>query len=349
MKSTFGRYFSYRLEKSAMITVVLTVLSILLTQVVLGELLDDGRTKPQSGLYMLAVVLGIICTLIPMCELSELKSKRNLDTLFFLPIGRLKMALAHFLSGWVQIVVIYSVTFVCAYLKLLERADRFALSYLFPYYLLSLCVGLVMYAFFLFLFGEANTVLDGVIFCGLGIYALYMLVGFAYELLYLIPNAALSSWLADVHFSEWYTSWMIAYTPINNLTVLFQDAVEMRAATANREGITEAMHMFAVWGVIGLGCLAGYFYRFLGLRAERIEGISKSWFGYRILIPLYGYTLLYLSGGMGDFFYIFVWILMLTGYFIYRRSFKIKLADILITAGGILPLMLHHVTHTSFR
>ena len=346
MKTTFYRYFSYRLEKGAMRTVVLSILSVLLTHVVIQDVLE--KTKPQSGLYILAIILGTLCTLVPMCELADLKNKRNLDTLCFLPISRQKMSLVHFLCGWLQVVIPYSISFAYAYTKLIIKADQLALGYLLPYYFLSLCVGLVMYAFFLFLFGEANTVLDGVIFCALGIFVLYMFLGILSELLSLIPNAALTKWLTDVHFSRWYPSWMIAYAPINNLTVLFQDAVEMRAATANREGITEAMHMFAVWGVIGLGCIAGFFIRFLKFRVEQVEGISRSWLGYRLMIPIFGYSLMYQSPKISDYFYVLALILILVGYFIYRRGFRLKWSDVLVTLGSILPLLLYHATHTSF-
>ena len=97
----FGRYLQYRLKQSMLRTIVFTVLSVMVCLIVTSDassstLQENCRT---TGLYMLATILGIICTLIPFLELAVFKTRRNLDTLYFFPIKRTKMALAHYLSG----------------------------------------------------------------------------------------------------------------------------------------------------------------------------------------------------------------------------------------------------------
>ena len=146
---TFAHYLSYRLEQSILRTVVFTVLSVLLAQNVIQSSIRREEF-PETGLYILAVLLSIFCAIVPMLEMAPLKKRRHLDVLFSCPISRNQVAIAHFLSGFIQVFVIYSVTFGVACSSWLTKADLFDLSYLVPYYVLSLCVGLIMYSFFIF-------------------------------------------------------------------------------------------------------------------------------------------------------------------------------------------------------
>ena len=80
-------------------------------------------------------------------------------------------------------------------------------------------------------------------------------------------------------------------------------------------------------------------------RAEKAGGISDSFFGYRVLIPLYGCILIAMNGlNIDGVFLTFVLVAMVVAYFVYRRSFRIKYADIacvvfaflMVFMGGVL-------------
>ena len=160
---TFGRYLGYRLEKATSRTLIFTILAVVFTWVTVTE--SIGRQNVwanETGIYMLAIILSVVSTLIPILELSDFKNRRNLDTLYFFPIKRSKMALVHYLSGFIQVLIIYSVAFFSAWIHLELQTDYFALGYMFFYYILSLLVGLMMYSIFAFLFIQGNTVADGI-------------------------------------------------------------------------------------------------------------------------------------------------------------------------------------------
>ena len=135
---TFGRYLTYRLKKSVLGTLIFSVVALLMTNLAVRNALDNEYSHLHTGLHIFGVILGITCTLIPMMENACFKNRRNLDTLYFLPISRFKLALAHYLSGWIQVTVIYTVAFVWGTLLLLSRSELFHLFYLLPYYFLSL-------------------------------------------------------------------------------------------------------------------------------------------------------------------------------------------------------------------
>lgn len=333
---TFGRYLSYRLEKSILRTVVLSLLALMLSFSVVRDGLQATVEYRETSLYILATLLGIICTVIPMLETECFKNRRNLDTLFFLPISRFKMALAHYLSGWIQIVFIYSLSYLWSSVYLMQNSTCFDLSHLLPYYFLSLLIGLVMYSFFMFLFGEANSTLDGIVFCVLGMFAFFVIF---------LGINAISQFFADKDLLE--ISWGIVYTPINNLTVLFQKKIHINMDDYYYHYtvpiILEQWYSFLLWGVAGILAAVGYFWSFAHKRAEQIGGISSSWFGYKVMIPLYGYFAFFLFGMESPLITVIIFAMILAGYFIYRRSFRLQKSDIYTIAFGLIPLVAHEV------
>ena len=103
------------------------------------------------------------------------------------------------------------------------------------------------------------------------------------------------------------------------------------------------MYMFFVWGAVGIAAAFGFFFNFKRKGAHLAGEISDSPFGYKLLIPVYGYGLLLLNDTGLDILSVIIFALMLVGYFIYRRSFKIKTRDIIFIACGIIPLIISGV------
>ncbi len=346
----FGRYFIYRLRQSLPRTAVFTVLSMIFCLDVVGDSINRsnyyyGIEGTETGIYMLAIILGIFCTLIPMLELSGFKNRRNLDTLYFFPIKREKMALAHYLSGAVQIFTVYTVSFLTVWIYLLVKTDWFRLEYMPLYYLFSLLLGAVVYSVFMFIFGEANTVADGVLFCGLWSVVMYLVI-------YAVRRNIVRPFIIGTKL--WETSsdmslWGFIYAPINNLTVIFQDLIEVNRQnmlydyTSNSAAkYMSEMYMFFVWGAVGIAAAVGYFITFKRKGAQTAGEISESYFGYKLLIPLYGYILL-LDYSEIDIMTIIIFALMLIGYFIYRRGIKLKKSDYICLICAVIPIILANV------
>lgn len=336
---TFGRYLLYRLENSALRTAIFTVISLILTLNTISESIDNSNVEYNtSGIYILATVLGIICTLIPILENKCFKNRRNLDTLYFFPIKREKMAIAHFLSGFIQILFIYSVTFFAALAYLAANTDYFALGYMLPYYFISVLLGLVMYSFFTFIFTQANTVADGVVLCVLWMFALAV-VAAAFRL------AVIGAFVEDLEKIPNLSGWGIVYAPINNLTVIFQDLIEINRTRfidpfyiSYAERYTSQSYMFFVWGAIGIASVLGYVLTFMKKGAEKAGEISDSILGYKLLIPLYGYSTLMMFEQV-DFMVSLIFIAMLIGYIVYRRSVKLRSRDLIFVGCGLFAMI----------
>ncbi len=358
--TTFKNYLAHRLKETGLTTLVFSLISAIITLSVTIESASYYLTygdyieyKGETGIYILAIILGIFCTVIPLLETAGFKNRRNLDTLCFLPISRFKLALAHYVSGFIQIIVIYTVSFVTSAFCLISYAEHFVLAYLPLYYILSLLIGLVIYSCFIFIFGKANTVVDGVIFCALWLCALWLITGVVFMILEAYLDGAFSVEIEPgelgiipqmeglYDFCEYMidlSEWLIVYVPLNDCTVVFQYLMENPGNEyymGQFERIISEAYMFAFWGAVGLASAYGYFKHFVRYKVESAGEISNSAFGYKLLIPIYGYCCL-VAIGDGLSFNIMFWAMMIVGYAIYRRGMKFKKSDITSLAVGLI-------------
>ena len=336
---TFVKYLGYRLKKSSIRTLVFTVCTLAIVLIAISENLyikrdmyGFGITYSHIGLEYIAIAISVFSTLIPMLETAEFKNRRNLDTLYFLPMSRVKLALAHYLSGFIQVAFIHTVTFWSAWIYWLCKINSShyirSLNILPIYWLLSLAVGFIMYSIFIFIFCQGNNVLDGFIFCVAWMFIFFVVVNaiiYSFKDLLRIENV-----YDDV--CQWYQAWTIVYMPINNLTMIFQGLTEIRndMFLEQVELIIYQMYMFFVWVGVAAACVFGYFWTFIRKGAEKAGEISDSWFGYRTLIPIYAFCVLFEIGTHASIDIIIFWMLTILAYVIYRRGFKFKLGDIII-------------------
>ena len=167
--TVFWRYLAYRLKKSGLRTLVFILLSVLVIHMVLMSAVshNTSSTSENFGLSELSTILAIFACSIPILENAELKEKKHADAIYSTPISRGKLAGAHYFSGLIQMFSIYTVNFFYAFFYLKIHTTQLRLFYMLPWYFLSLLLGIILYSFVLFLFNEGNTVLDGVMFCGL--------------------------------------------------------------------------------------------------------------------------------------------------------------------------------------
>ncbi len=353
------RYLGYRLKKSLPRLAVITVIALIIALISVNDSLQHITYEdtaggfihtPRSGLGTMGVLMGILASIIPIVELAEFKNRRNLDTLCFFPLKRSHLAAAVFVGGFLQLIIAYTIAFFAGFIYINLSTDTLATGYMIPYFFLSLLVGLVIYAFFSFLFHEANTTVDGIIFCVMWIFVMQIVL---YQLGQLFPWTP----LGDMNESQKPTAsallfnnirdtlelvgdWMNVYIPLNNLNIYFTGLVDLRMKDYLRE-MMDMWYMYVVWGGIGLACIAGFIARFAKKSPHRIGEISSTPFGYKVLIPLVGYSFL-LSGYMADDIasVIIIFIAMTVGYIIYRRGVRFKKSDIVcLLCGLILPVL----------
>ena len=364
--TNFKSYLGYRIKKSLFPTFTFSLIALVIS--VFSARVSAERfmgARGSMGIETLATIVGIIASIIPMLELSEFKSRRNLDTLFFLPISRKSIALAHYFSGLLEMFIIYTSAFTAHFISLLEFAEDFLLEYMPLYYVLLLILGVVVYSVFMFLFGEANSNVDGVICSILWIFALWTAMSalaypirvFAMYYVYGGVSPSLEYFNFTRHLSN-FAAWLMPYAPLNNLTVVFQSVMQGWNHFNGHElyfpTFAEAVgryfphwYMFFPWLAAGAASIWGYFRTFTRKGAERAEDVSGSLFCYKTLIPIYGASLAILTSESDIVMFFLTVAAMYIGYAIYRRSFRIKKSDVItvvsVPVGSLAFLILMNI------
>lgn len=276
----------------------------------------DSFGTCQSG--TLTMILGVAATVMPILELAGFKNRRNLDTLCFLPISRMKISVVHYLNGLFQLVAIGLFCFGAAAIWLLPHVVYFNIVSLLPFCALALLCSLLIYSFFMFIFMQAETTIDGIL----------MMLVYTFLMMILMMVVSLMDGFWQYMPDGFMAESAFVYSPLGIVSRSYGAAIhgETPADIDGSDVLTVVM-----WSVISLLSALGYFITFPRHRVEKVGGISDSFFGYRVLIPLCGFCLIYWNGEFFPF-YAVILILMLTGYIIYRRSLRLCRSDLLMLA-----------------
>lgn len=273
-----------------------------------------------------AITLCVLCFIVPAMQFSYRMKRRSVDLWYALPVKREKLVLARVLGGLALVFVPYAVSYAAGVTVIACSENLFKMQMYVPLFFASLPMGVLLFGVNSFLFSRANTAGDGIVFMLLGAFALAMPMAFADAWLWQsVPNE-----IDDLlHY--------ITFGPAAEMFMLFGPAI--RGA---------GMHVPGLWlgcvlaAIEGCAAYFGLFYTARSHRAESAGQISVSPFGYKVLLPWYlffGIATASVQGGIALTAapiaeYLFLLILALVGYFVYRRSFRLKLSDIIGIGGA---------------
>lgn len=304
------RYFVYHLRSVMPRLAVFSVIAVIIT--VITALESHSTYKPEnsdSAFYILSVIIGFLATVIPIFEFSGYNNERNLDTLFSLPISRRALAAVHIAVGFIQMFWVFTLSTSVLVMSHLSYAEYYNLHYVIPYYFSVLGLGTAVYFIFTFIFTRANTTFDGLVFCVFWMFNLYTVY-----------------MLADIIFRFKHSyDLLVIYAPIDNVTTYFQylaEELDRNMYFSKLEGM-----FISLWCVLGILALVGTVLTFGKKKVEKIGEISDSVFGYALNIPLYFICFV----GLFDDVTATMWLAIcaVIGYFIYRRGFRLKKADLI--------------------
>ena len=299
-----GRYFRYELKKNlktlGLLTAICTIIYVVVTSTAdlfydysptwidYGTAAGSGapnyfvgnvrNNSPQISIIYL--LLGAMCFVVPALMYSFKMNRRSADAFYSLPIKREKLYLVKTLVGLILVFVPYTVAYVAGLLCIAFRENYYNLIWYLPGYFGGVFYGLCLYGIAAFSFARANRVADGVIF--IIFYALVGLMGgevlrqISYEL-----N------MFDVNESVFFPVFCFSDFA-GNIDQLIRGAY--LAGKVPPGGGTGVSFNFFEFFFPLLYTVAGFALLFLLPRfdkGEDAEQYSDSWFGYRVMIPLY--------------------------------------------------------------
>lgn len=272
------------------------------------------------------IVLIIMCYIVPVWLFSSTKKRRNLDCYYSLPISKRFLGLTNYLVGLVLIFVPFLLT--CITNLIIYASYSYAtfiklnFGVLATHFLISVLMGLVVYTLFVFVFNEANSVLDGCIFMAAytleGMFIVLILDNISYDGILFLSEKA------------------IPFVPFTELLSEYETALERGITSHIVDAWTERgmTFCFIFWTIASILAFFGFVYGLERKKAEKTEDISTSVFGYKTLIPLIAipavinyceFTSIRQSGD--PISCMFVTLGAVVAYTVYRRGVKYKKSD----------------------
>ena len=352
--TSFKKYFLYHFKSTFLRFIIIAVLSALLVSTLVWSSTYSKRLEQTTSdvhLVVLTIVAIIISTLIPILELLPFKSRRNMDTILFLPIDRKKMAAVHFINGFLHIFLVNFICFTITHVILTRHSypyESWNLILLFAFVLFG---SLAIYSFTAFIFDRANTTADGIIWL-----VIYSVIGsLTYSVatnLYIslmgdsyFPNV--NVWLVPGTFSPYYllvSVWSTInrvlipkYTILETTNSILEIYSQPTLQTSDFVGMI-------FWAILITLCILGFIRLFKIKRPENIGSVSTSAFGYKILLPLTAITLLtgYEATLEDAGLHVIILVALIIGYIVYRKSIRFKPIDyVSIALAMILPTLLN--------
>ena len=318
----------------------------------------------DSGLACYAVLLCVLCTVVPVMQFSYRMKQRSVDLWYSLPITRKQLVLVRTLAGLLLVFVPFTIAYWpgvaivamrCNELASSVRGFHFQYIHYLSCFAQMLLLGTCLFGVNAFLFTRGNSMFDGIFFI-LGwaiLVPLFVVVlndDFAFDF-YWQGASGRQTWVnSSLFFTYFFT-----YSPVAWTGVAFEKLITVGAFFDNE------FH-FMVTSILGvLEGAAAYLALFLLAdkdKSENVGQISSSRMGYKVLLPALEagvIALIIVSVGWGwfdwntVFYLVLVALCALAFYFAYRRSFRLKLSDILsvilaFVAGLLFALLLSGIS-----
>ena len=317
-----GRYFRYELKKNlktlGLLTAICTIIYVVVTSTsnlyyiygtiavyVPGQSNSGGIRNNSPQISIIYLLLGAMCFVVPALMYSFKMNRRSADAFYSLPIKREKLYLVKTLVGLILVFVPYTVAYAAGFLCVALRENFYNLIWYLPGYFGGILFGLSLYGVAAFSFSRANRVADGVIFM-----IFYALIGLL--IASLVEEIEIERGIPyDERMETMYFSPMGCF-------ILFSEKIDALLREGGNQDLDFLMFLF-----VFLHAIAGFALLFLLPRfdkGEDAEQYSDSWFGYRVMIPLYTALLIGLMGGTEAPYIVLFTVAAIVMTIIYRRK-----------------------------
>ena len=322
------KYFLYELKKHLWTLVILTALCAVpyvmnmatMRMYYVSTVTDPMKVVLDSGINGVFIPLLILLFAVPILMYSFKMSKRGVDGYYSLPLKKEKMYFVLTMVGLILVLVPYTVSFWGGFFTLLCRqGNPYRMGYYVPTYFAGLCFAIFLYGVNAFVFTRANRVSDGVIYM-----VAYAFVGSA------IVRYIESNCLPQGSYIGYrITNAFIFSGGMFQFVDSIQDLI--CGSSASFRGIGWWFGLTVGAGVI---CYALFFYLLRFEKGEDAEQNSESWFGYRVLIPVY--MSISVGGAVWDSISLIVALVFATvATIVHKRTFRLKGEDFIPSGIGI--------------
>lgn len=336
------KYFIYEFKKSVFL---IGVLSVIYTAICLVMFLaTQHEAMGIVSLSILMIIGGFTAFFLPFSIFSYKMKKRSLDLFYSLPISHTKIVTVKFLVGLTILYIPFTIAYWLSFLILAGRADVLNAAWYVPMYFASIIPMYIIYAISAFAYTRASNKRDGAWFAILWFYAITLVIEIISRFTrapQLSVDVSVLDSVLDLGITSNYIipSMYSPTTPLLFVGVMFQlMAGGVYVPLTDPIVVGNMCAGFALVSLLGIGSTVGIILLEKKAKAEDCEHYSDSWFGYKVLVPLYGVCLTTTSMGLDTFSFILIVLIFVILYAVsasYRRTVKIGWKQLAIIGGSI--------------
>lgn len=271
----------------------------------------NGEVVPGNTIFTVyTVCLCIAATATPIGELSFKMKRISSEQMYALPIKRDHLFYIRALFSYLEIIIPFTLAYLVSVTFILVSKNLFIPIYFLYYYLLAIVGAFFINSIVSFFYTQANNMLDGILFVAGAIFLGSVVMMLVELILKTDIECSYNIYKGMDYLTCWMNKLVIGekYDPTSSF--LFSDSVEGAISTSIYLG--------------AFGTISTVLYVIFSKRvnAEDVSRKSESYFGYRVLIPLYGIVLSSVSEEI-----IIIAICLINVYLLYalfRRNFNLK-------------------------
>ena len=336
------RYFKQHsrstLIRFAIIAFICLVATTLLTQGIVQDYHHNKEVENRNDIYYYyenyqwyvypslgfhVFVLTILCTGLPMIEMSSFNSRKYLDSAFSFPISRVSMLSVNLINGYLQFLLAYTISYVWYVIRLTPCADKLNFAPLWGFFFLSLLYSLFLYGFNAFFFSLCNSTVDGAV------------IALAWQHI-LCPVMLTLVEMFNISSTRYSTNTIlrcgIVWYPIGEISEIYGNLASKRPYITEAD-LKPIPIIMIVATVLAILFAVGTLFFFKRKRTESAGEVSDTPIGYKTLIPVCAAMLIYWAmEASAPIISLFALIFATVAYIIYRRGVKLKFSDLVVIA-----------------
>lgn len=253
-------------------------------------------------------------------------SARSLDVYYSLPVSRRKLLFVNYIAGFAIMLIAYTVAYVLGFFVAFTKFTNIAFIHYLWFYFALIIPAYIVYSISFFMFTRANSTLDGIAFIALSIFPIGIFIN------------VLESFGVNFPSYEYYSlGAFCVYSPLRYVGTQFNAFLNYTESNMSAIDIVSS----ALFTLISAAATFGLFYTEKYAKAENCGQLSKSLFGYRVLIPFYALALYIITSDwnlemMWVWAYALVFVASYAGESLYMRTLKIGVKNLIVIAACLI-------------
>lgn len=320
-------YLNYLIHKKWLQTLVMTIIPTLIMVLIItssrfAHYSNSGFRDPSEMLVSIIFMI-IVVIVIVIFRFSSLRSAKEVDLYYALPISRQKLFLTHFIYGLLQVIFVWTVLYFFSLITVIAKTNGgYQEVWLFLIYFIALFYIIILYSITVFVFLRANTIFDGIAFILLfNILFLFIAIFFTGRV-----------FLFNTNFNQPF--FLNPYYSVAELSN-FMTKLSNQVSSYDQQRIANAS-LFIIINTIfyTASAIFAFLYSYRQInetKTELIGQLSSSKLGYKFYIPAILVTAvpsIFFIGSAVTFVLVIIFISAgFIGFFIYKRGLKITWVD----------------------